>query len=35
MSFVALRALSSRLKSLLVVVIGMILPDYLLDPDPL
>jgi hypothetical protein len=35
MQFLAwLRALPSRLKSLLVIAIGMMLPEYLLDPDP-
>jgi len=29
-----LRSLPSWLKSLLVIAIGMILPDYLLDPNP-
>jgi hypothetical protein len=34
MRFLAwLRALPSRLKDLLVIAIGAILPDYLLDPD--
>jgi len=32
--FAWLRVLPSRLKSLLMVAIGMILPDYLRDPDP-